>query len=636
MATEDAEGGRAPPPADALSLGLGGAAVALAVLLASPWQISDLETYMRLAFGRLMAEAGPCIGDDPFLYSLPGLRWRNPQWLGDLLLFGVHRAAGEPGLVALKLVVYTAGWLLVYLLGLRSGGAPLVVASLIVLALAGSEWRLTERNDMHAFWLVPLYGLCLLRARARRRFLCLLLPLGVLWANLHGSFALGWLLVGARLLGARFGPERDRVHVRALAAVLVLHPLLPLLSSDGLRAYGQLADHLRHGAMLKHMIAEWEPVARLPATLPLLPLHILSVIGPASFLFRACRKRLEGLLLVTAGLLLAHGSNRFVLLFGLLAVAPVAQNLAAARAGLAGSAARALKASSWALAVAAVALLVPAVAAAHTQKAARARWEQPSRPARWLNAYAPPGSRLLAPYDGAQWLMWEAPRIPLYIAPHFTFPTPFLARFFAHVWPRPERFAAEVQRFGVGLAMVDLQGRSLALLAHLGGAPEWRLVYLDGFFALYARHEPRNTALISSHGYRCLRAGFAFTYLAACPEDGRRSDLERLEREGPLLFHAIRGFELLQAGAAEPDATAFRARAASARDLLSDAVAALPTSPPLSAYLIEAHLRLGERAQARRVLEDAMAKLPGSSRLEAIARALAEPAPAAVAPAPPP
>src|SRR5436305_1551213 len=74
------------------------AALVAALVLASYWRIVDCETYMRLAIGRFAASGG--LGKaDPFLYSIPGLPWRNPEWLGDLLLWETWRAGGETALV---------------------------------------------------------------------------------------------------------------------------------------------------------------------------------------------------------------------------------------------------------------------------------------------------------------------------------------------------------------------------------------------------------------------------------------------------------------------------------------------------------------------------------------------------------
>src|SRR5438552_3529655 len=100
--------------------------------------------------------------------------------------------------------------------------ADLAGAGLVVLAVA-----------LVIYWLLPAYGLALQASLRDRRWLLALVPLGLFWVSLHGSFPVGWLLVGAALAEALVGPRRDRRRARDLALVLLVHPLFPFVSPDG-------------------------------------------------------------------------------------------------------------------------------------------------------------------------------------------------------------------------------------------------------------------------------------------------------------------------------------------------------------------------------------------------------------------
>lgn len=586
------------------------AGVVGAVLAAAYPRVVDAETFMRLAIGRLHAAGTP--REDPFLFSVPGTPWRNPEWLADLLLYGVHRAGGEAALVALKLVVVSVGWLLLYWLGRRLGGSRLVLVALVALALSGAEWRLTERAEMHVYWLVPACGLLLLAARTDRRYLVAVPFLGVLWSNLHGSFPVAWVLVGAALGEALWGRARDRALARRLALVLGLLLLAPFAGPEGIHAYDLVIEHLRWGAFFKRAIQEWVPPERLPATLGQLPLHVLGMLGLASFLPRPNRREVQAFLLLAAGLAFAHGASRFLLLLGLLSIPGTAANLARAAAALPPRLAFARPVLGAAALVAAAALLAPLARATRATPAAADRVDFPVKAARWLGRHAPPGTRLMAPYTGSQWLMWEAPQVQLYIHPHLTYGGALMARYFGEIWPRPSRFEEEARRFEVGLALVDTMGESGPLFGHLTGAPHWRLIYLDDFFAIYAADREANRALVERFGYRAVRAGFGFEHLLAAPEDTVGPELDRLAAEAPGLHRAITAHRLLRAGPADA------AGLARARDLLREARAALPAAPALFGYQVEAHLRLGERAEAEAVLREGLALFPRSTRLRAL------------------
>jgi hypothetical protein len=587
--------------------------VVLAVVLASYWKIVDLETYMRLAIGRFTATAGLGAGD-PWIYSVPGLRWRNPEWLGDLLLWWTYRAGGETALVVFKLVVVSLGWLMLYQLARRRGGTPVVIVALALVVLGGSEWHMSERNELHLHWLVPAYGLVLERARRDRRWLWLLAPLGMLWANLHGSFTVGWLLVGAALAEALLGAEPDRALAKALAVALVAHPLLPFVSPEGLRTYQQVIDHFRYAADIKRLIREWQPPDREAATLAQAPLHVLGIVGLLSFLPAPNRRQVGAFVVFAVGLVMAYGAQRFLLLFGLLALPVIAANVSRALPLVGRWPARAV---TGALVVGGLVLVAPAVVQARHMPPASDQREYPAKAATWIAAHAPPSSRLFMPYTGSQWLMWKAPQVGLYIHPHFSYSGAHMVRFFDEILPHPDRFDEEVRRFDINLALVDVFAEGRALHAHLDAAPDWALLYFDGFYALYARRAPVDDALIARDAFRVVRARASFDYLAGTPDDALAADLRRLDAEAPQVAAALHAFRLLRNGTGDP-----AARGRQAVSELRKAIAFLPSSPALYAYLVEAQVLDGDRPAAVTTLQRALALFPQSTRLQAIAAEL--------------
>lgn len=586
------------------------AVVLAAVVLVSYWRVVDTETYLRLAIGRVTAAAGPFLKEDPFLFSLPGLHWRNQEWLGDLLLYGVHHAAGEVGLVALKLVLLGAGFTLLYRLARVHGGGPLLTATLILVALLGADRRFIERDELHLYWLAPLYGLVLRASAQRPRIRLWLLPLGVLWANLHGSFVLGPLMLGAA--GAQALIDRDRARLRALAPLLALQPLLPMISPDGPHAYGQVWDHFRYGKLYASIISEWRPPGAVPLRLSDLPLHVFALVGLASFLPRANRRNLEGLVLLVAGLAMAYRSQRFIMVLAVLAVPPLTGNLTRIVSAL-GARARPILRVAGPLALAGAALLlVPSIRAARARPHAASRPTVPAAAARWLAAHGPAGGRLFPTFSGSPWFLWEAPQVRVYIHTHFSFDGAFFARYFEQVLPHPRRFDDEVRRCDIDLALVEQKGDTHLIRDHLDASSDWTPVYMDAFFALFARKVPRNQPLIATSGYRVLRPRLAFEYLDDAPPDALAAELARLEREGPPLARAIRGYLHLRDG--RPD---------QALPLLASAVPELPSSGVLSAYLASAYLRMGMTERARRVVADGLREFPMSPRLRELARQMA-------------
>src|SRR5438045_3726745 len=122
--------------------------------------------------------------------------------------------------------------------------ADLAGAGLVVLAVAlVSYWRVANAETFMRLAIRRMTAVeGLLGSLRDRRWLLALVPLGLFWVSLHGSFPVGWLLVGAALAEALVGPRRDRRRARDLALVLLVHPLFPFVSPDGLHAYDLLLD----------------------------------------------------------------------------------------------------------------------------------------------------------------------------------------------------------------------------------------------------------------------------------------------------------------------------------------------------------------------------------------------------------
>ncbi|MBI5477286.1 MAG: hypothetical protein HY906_00435 [Deltaproteobacteria bacterium] len=475
--------------------------LAAATVLVSPWRMVDPDGLSHLAVGRLIVETGAVPRTDPFTFAAPGRSWSNPEWLGDVAWYAAWRAGGAHGVVALRLALVALGFLLALRLGRRQGAATLPTLALLLAALPAGLARFTERNHVHALWLIPACGLVLAALgapgdsaatpgpRAVRRRLAALGLLMVLWANLHGSFPLAWLLLVAALAQAVTDGDLRRPGVRGVVVLLALAPLLGMVSPHLWRNYGQVFDHVAGASVYRAVIIEWQPPLAAPAPLMHLPLHLLAAAGVASFLPRCNRRAAGAAVLLLAGLVLAYTAQRFVPEMAVLVVPPVAANVTRAAAASSATFRRALAAV-----LLCVALPLVAFAAWGARRAGPvsvlARPESPLAAARYL-AGEPPGSRVVAPFDAGPWLLWVgAGRFSLYVDPRNSLGAAHLRGFLREILPDPRRFETEARRLGVTHVLVDRRDpRMAALAAYLASAPApgWRRVFADARYVLYAR-----------------------------------------------------------------------------------------------------------------------------------------------------
>jgi hypothetical protein len=229
------------------------------------------DLFWLLAAGRHVDLHG-VTGTDPFLTIAHGGHWYNQQWLSEWLIFRLQQLGG------LRLVSFS------YALLLAAALVPLAWAcrrrglgrTTIAWALfSGAAVCVLQPRAAGFSLLAFALVLAIVAGAARRRWLLLALPpLFALWANLHGAFAAGLLLIGLLAVAAaieRRPRQLPRIRLRpavplavagvGAAAALVLTPLGP-----GLFRY---IESIASNRALPLLTNEWLPTYQHPAALAL-------------------------------------------------------------------------------------------------------------------------------------------------------------------------------------------------------------------------------------------------------------------------------------------------------------------------------------------------------------------------------
>ena len=183
-------------------IALAAALGAFCIVLFAPAVLNDGDTYWHIAAGRWMIDNWAVLRIDPFSYTFAGHPWHTHEWLAEIAMALAYVGAGWSGVVLLfgATAALTAG-LLTRHLSVRLSGLSLIVT--LVLSLACIAGSLLARPHLLALPLLELWTAGLVMARAEGRAPSLkLLPLMVLWANLHASFLIGLGLAGVFALEA--------------------------------------------------------------------------------------------------------------------------------------------------------------------------------------------------------------------------------------------------------------------------------------------------------------------------------------------------------------------------------------------------------------------------------------------------
>ena len=227
------------------------AAVAL-VMFAAEMLVQD--SWLSFVDGRLIARHW-LPHTDTLTYWALGRSWVDQQWAAHLFLYEVAAHAGLAAAVAVGLACVLAALVVVAIAARMLGASPSRAALALLVPILAAPWMLQLRAQILALPLFAgVYALLALDARRPGRRVLWVIPLLVLWANVHGSVALGVALAGFRgleLIVRRAAPRRG-------LALVVLSPLTMVASPYGLRLVAYYRLMLFHPP-LASFVTEWRP-----------------------------------------------------------------------------------------------------------------------------------------------------------------------------------------------------------------------------------------------------------------------------------------------------------------------------------------------------------------------------------------
>ncbi|UCE85857.1 MAG: hypothetical protein JSU66_16265 [Deltaproteobacteria bacterium] len=164
--------------------------------------LASNDVWIHLTTGRLILEDGEIPRSDRYSFTAAGNRYVAHEWLAATYYALAERAAGTTGVIVAGKLVPGIALLGVLLLAFRTTGAPpATFLPVLLLVLTLARHRIIVRPELFAALLAVTLVWLLLRDRRQaraggsRRALLFTIPLAALWANLHGSFPIGIVVV---------------------------------------------------------------------------------------------------------------------------------------------------------------------------------------------------------------------------------------------------------------------------------------------------------------------------------------------------------------------------------------------------------------------------------------------------------
>jgi hypothetical protein len=165
--------------------------------------VTDPDFWWHLRAGRFIVETRSIPHTDIFSSTFFGREWVAHEWLSEALMYAVHSAFGYAGLVAFFGLVISAAMWIAYRRASSRVGHPYVAGFALLLGglCASPTWGV--RPQMFSFLFASIFVAVLddyASGRNRRR-VWLLVPLTLLWVNMHAGFALGLALIVLTITG---------------------------------------------------------------------------------------------------------------------------------------------------------------------------------------------------------------------------------------------------------------------------------------------------------------------------------------------------------------------------------------------------------------------------------------------------
>jgi hypothetical protein len=455
--------------------------IAVALPVAATWlsrtQAVDLAYQVRA--GGVMLDTHHLLTTDQFTFTVAGHGWLNQQWAAEVFFAMVWRAGGWDG-VALTWGLIVGAISLFVFLACRAVGASTVGSALLTLAgylvgvqiltmrpqligvllFAGVQWLVvTRRRSPQRLWLVPF--------------------MVFIWANVHGSFVLAFVLLGFAVLEDY---TADRSTARRLAIVAAASVVATLVNPFGIRVWSYVADVVGNPTV-SGRVAEWAPPS---IRTPIGFLFLASVLGAFALLAtskpRASWRTVFALsFFALLGMTAIRGVVWWALAFPVL-VAPST-----------GGVLERPTTRSWlnaAVLVALCGLLVFALPLARgTDPVSGGPSVLTFAPEDLVAAASravPAGTRVFASEVYGSWVEFSAPRLPVFVDPRIElFPSEVWIDYFT-VSEGHEGWNRILARWDVGVVILH-PGWASGLLDVIDHDPAWRLIARSGDGAVYVR-----------------------------------------------------------------------------------------------------------------------------------------------------
>ncbi len=458
--------------------------------------IRDADFWFHLKTGEYIIQTGLIPRTDTFSFTNFGAPWIAHGWLSGLIFYVVYSTLGFRALIFIfALVTALAFWIAFK----RSSSHPFIAGFATLLGVWTVMPTIGVRPRVFTLLLSSVYLLILSRyaRRGGGREIWWLVPLMILWVNLHGGFLIGLALIGLTIIGIALDAlggfdQGDRSlwpRLRTLGLVLIGSGLAALVNPYGIRIYFETLRTLR-SPIYQQVVLDWvSPDFHQPELLPLLLLMLLTITALA---ISPKKVRSSDLLLFLAMMYATLKTQRNMAIFALVAVPMFAEYfqkwLESTSFGKSFSRTQTSSASRTRVIISLLLLLglIPLAAklkstvyASPTQQMANV----PLNAVQYLKGRQITGNTFTNPNIWGGYLIWALPSNPVYIDGRGVFPEE-LVKEYVEIIRGTTDWRGPFARYNVHIVLVKPES---LLARQLVESADWERVYEDEMSVVFKR-----------------------------------------------------------------------------------------------------------------------------------------------------
>ena len=164
--------------------------------------LNDCDTGYHIKAGEYIIDTLLIPKHDIFSFISPPLPWTAHEWLSEVIMAAIHRAAGLTGVVIFFSFMISLVYYLMFKIIRVYNGNILAASFITLLVLVTSQTHWLARPHIFSLLLMVVWYYLLDKYQYQHKdCLYFLAPIMLLWVNLHGGFMAGFILIGIYLFG---------------------------------------------------------------------------------------------------------------------------------------------------------------------------------------------------------------------------------------------------------------------------------------------------------------------------------------------------------------------------------------------------------------------------------------------------